>query len=123
MTIGQRIKSRRNELGWSQRELSDRMGYSNHSTITKIEAGKVDIPQSRIVQFAEVLGLSIADLMGWTEDIEAKPVEMANKMADFLITMEGDDGELMTMLIEYKTLSDTKKAQVREYVKLLAGKG
>ena len=58
MTIGERIKARRNELKLSQRELSDKMGYSNHSTIGKIENGKVDIPQSRIVQFAEVLGVS-----------------------------------------------------------------
>ena len=62
MAIGERIKERRKELKWSQRELSDKMGYSNHSTITRIEAGKVDIPQSRIVQFSEVLGVSIAYL-------------------------------------------------------------
>lgn len=73
VTIGERIKARRNELQWSQRELSDRMGYQNHSTITKIEAGKVDIPQSRIVQFAEVLNVSVAHLMGWEEDQKEKP--------------------------------------------------
>ena len=68
MNIGERIKQRRKELRWSQRELSNRMGYQNHSTITKIEAGKVDIPQSRIVQFAEVLGTTPAYLMGWEEE-------------------------------------------------------
>ena len=56
MKIGEKIKHRRIELGWSQRELARRMGYGNHSTVTKIESGQVDIPQSRIVQFAEVLG-------------------------------------------------------------------
>lgn len=68
MTIGERIKRRRNELHLSQRDLSNMMGYSNHSTIGKIETGKVDIPQSRIVQFANVLGVSIAYLMGWEDD-------------------------------------------------------
>ncbi len=68
MTIGERIKRRRNELHLSQRDLSNMMGYSNHSTIGKIETGKVDIPQSRIVQFANVLGVSIAYLMGWEEE-------------------------------------------------------
>ena len=67
MTIGERIRARRNELMMSQRELCDKMGYSNHSTIGKIETNKVDIPQSRIVQFAEVLGVSVAYLMGWDE--------------------------------------------------------
>ena len=63
MAIGKKIKQRRNELNWSQRKLSDKMGYSHHSTITKIEAGQVDVPQSRIIQFAEVLGVSINYLM------------------------------------------------------------
>lgn len=67
MSIGEKIKLRRNELKWSQRELSDKMGYSNHSTIARIESGTVDIPQSKIVKFSEVLGVSISYLMGWEE--------------------------------------------------------
>lgn len=70
MKIGERIKRRRVELEWSQRDLAEKMGY-NHSTITRIETGKIDISQSRVVQFSEVLGVSIAYLMGW-EEIESK---------------------------------------------------
>ena len=55
MTIGERIKAKRIEMGWSQRELAKRMNYQNHSTVTKIEAGKVDLPQTRLEQFAKVL--------------------------------------------------------------------
>lgn len=65
MTIGQKIKERRIEIGWSQRDLAKKMGYGNHSTIARIENGAVDIPQSRIVQFADVLGTDIAYLMEW----------------------------------------------------------
>ena len=68
MTIGQKIRAKRMERGWSQRDLAAKMHYSDHSTIGKIETGKVDIPQSRIVQFAEVLDVSIAYLMGWEEE-------------------------------------------------------
>ena len=71
MHIGDRIRIRRNELGWSQRELAKRMGYSNNSTIVKIEQGKVEVYQSKIVKFSEVLGVSVAYLMGW-EDEEKK---------------------------------------------------
>ena len=46
MNIGEKNKRRRMELKWSQRELAAKMGY-NHSTITRIETGKIDIPQSR----------------------------------------------------------------------------
>ena len=52
MTIGERIKQKRLELNWSQRELAARMKYSHHSTLARIETGKVDVSQTRIVQFS-----------------------------------------------------------------------
>ena len=67
MKIGERIKLRRQELKWTQRELASKMGY-DHSSITRIEKGTIDIPQSRVVQFSEVLGVSVAYLMGWEEE-------------------------------------------------------
>lgn len=93
MTIGEKIKHRRVELGWSQRDLAARMEYNNHSTITRIESGKVDIPQSRIVQFSEVLGVSIAHLMGWEEeeknnDTITDAVIKMRTNADFLSVVE-----------------------------------
>ena len=71
MEIGEKIKLRRQQLEWSQRELARRMGYTNNSTIAKIEQGIVDVSQSRVVQFSQVLGVSIAWLMDW-EEIEKK---------------------------------------------------
>lgn len=68
MTIGEKIKTRRKELKLSQRELAAKMGYSHHSTLARIESGKVDVSQTRIVQFADVLDTSIAYLMDWEED-------------------------------------------------------
>lgn len=111
MTIGERIKKRRNELKWSQRELSDRMGYSNHSTITKIEAGKVDIPQSRIVQFAEVLNVSVADLMGWNDKIEENPVKMAEH--HFEIIMDEDFTDLFE---DFKKLTPEGKKMAKKII-------
>lgn len=57
MITGQKIKQRRQELKLSQRELAARLGYTDHTTLTRIESGKVDLPQSRLVQFAQVLGV------------------------------------------------------------------
>ncbi len=68
MEIGDRIRKRRMELGWSQRELAKRMGYSDNSTLARIEQGKVDVYQNKVVQFSEVLGVSVAYLMGWLDD-------------------------------------------------------
>ena len=71
MTVANKIKDRRNELGWSQRELAAKMGYSNNSTLAKIELGKVDVSQDRLEQFAQVLGVSVAYLIGY-EQIQKK---------------------------------------------------
>lgn len=70
MTIGARIKARRQELKMSQREMASRLGYTDHTTLTRIEAGKVDLPQSRIVKIAEVLGVTPGYIMGWEQEPE-----------------------------------------------------
>lgn len=86
MTIGKRIKKRREELKLSQRDLAEKMQYTNHSTIGKIERGQVDVSQTRIVQFAEVLGTSVAYLMGW-EETEQKN----DALADIVLRLRTDD--------------------------------
>ena len=67
-TVGENILNMRKHLGWTQEELAKRMGYKSKSTINKIELGINDIPQSKIVKFADVLGTTPAHLMGWSED-------------------------------------------------------
>ena len=67
-TVGENILLMRKRLGWTQEELAKRMGYKSKSTINKIELGINDIPQSKIVKFADVLGTTPAHLMGWSEN-------------------------------------------------------
>ncbi|MBR2388161.1 MAG: helix-turn-helix transcriptional regulator [Clostridia bacterium] len=104
MKIGEKIKLRRKELKWSQRDLAEKMGY-NHSTITRIETGKIDIPQSRIMQFADVLHTDIAYLMDWNEDQKEKPAqedelsENIKKLVDFVKTVPDDKAELVLKLM------------------------
>lgn len=71
MHIGERIKAKRISLGWSQRDLAEKMGYKNHSVIARIEAGTVDLPQSRVDQFAKVLGLSHGYLLGLISEAQS----------------------------------------------------
>lgn len=78
MAIGKKIKSRREQLEWTQEELAKRMGYKSKSTINKIELGINDVVQSKIVQFSEVLGVSIAYLMGW-DDEKISEIEESRK--------------------------------------------
>lgn len=66
-TLYDRIKSRRIELGLTVEELAHKMGYKDKSSISKIENGKADIPQSKIAAFADALETTTAYLMGWEE--------------------------------------------------------
>lgn len=100
MKIGDRIKQRRIELDWSQRDLAEKMGY-NHSTITRIETGKIDITQSRVVQFSEVLGVSIAYLMGWEDDEQKNDI-----IADVVLKMRTDTEFMSAVESLYKLDSD-----------------
>ena len=119
MSIGQKIKQRRTELGWSQRELSDRMGYNNHSTITRIESGKVDVPQSRIVKFSEVLGVSIAYLMGWDKQIQIEIKEDPVNLAELHFEMVADK-DLVEIYENLKFLDAGQRKIVKDLVHSLA---
>lgn len=72
MHIGQRIAARRKQLDMTQEELAYKMGYKTKSSINKIELGINDVPQKKIVLFAEVLDTTINYLMGWEEPEEKK---------------------------------------------------
>ena len=71
-TLYDRIKSRRTELGLTVEELAHKMGYKDKSSISKIENGKADIPQSKIAAFADALETTPAYLMGWEEQPQPK---------------------------------------------------
>ena len=58
-----RIKKLRNHLGWSQEELAKKVGYADKTSIAKIEAGKVDLPQSKIMAFSMALNTTPSFLM------------------------------------------------------------
>lgn len=74
MDIYQRIRNRREELGMSQDDLAQKIGYKSRSSINKIEMGLNDISQSKVVAFAEALDTTPAYLMGW--EVTSKPTEV-----------------------------------------------
>lgn len=65
--IGKRIREKREAIGMTQEELASKLGYKNKSSIAKIETGANDIIQSKVVEFANILGTTVAYLMGWDE--------------------------------------------------------
>lgn len=73
MTLGDRIRSRREELRMSQEELATRLGYKSRSTIAKIESGENDLTQSKIVAFAEALSTTARWLLDYDDSNTTPP--------------------------------------------------
>lgn len=61
------IRTRRKELKMTQQELAEKIGYSDRSSIAKIESGGVDLSQSKIMQIAKALEITPGELMGDVE--------------------------------------------------------
>ena len=68
--IGNRIKTLREKRKISQEELAKLVGYTSRSSVNKIELGKTNLSQSRIVKIANALGVTPAYIMGWNEEDE-----------------------------------------------------
>ena len=75
MTLYDRIRQLRIDAGMSQDDLARAMGYKDRSMITKIESGKVDISQKKILAFAKVLNTTPGYLMGWSDD-KGQPLDL-----------------------------------------------
>lgn len=85
MKLYANIKALREKLELSQEELARQVGYKDRTSIAKIEAEKIDIPQSKIYAFAKALHVSPEELMGLNNDsyyIDPEVAEYANKLKD-----------------------------------------
>jgi len=112
LNVGELIKQARTEKGLTQEELADKVGVKK-SAVAKWENGRVsEIKRSNLKKLSEALSINPNQLLG---DIEHDPVGVAHELADFYL-----DSELRIMVTQYKQLSSDKRAQVREYVRLLA---
>ena len=65
MTIGERIKARRTELGMTLQNLADKVGYESRATIQKLESGSRKINPEKVKDFAVALETTPQHLMGW----------------------------------------------------------
>ena len=70
MTIGERIKERRKELGISVDELAARLG-KNRATIYRYESNEIEkLPTTVLEPLAKALGVSPGYLMGWKQSTD-----------------------------------------------------
>ncbi len=67
LALYKNIKQLREAKGLSQDALAKLTGYTDRSSITKIEKGQVDLQQSKIELFAKALGTTSKELVGWDD--------------------------------------------------------
>ena len=105
MKIGDRIKRRREKLNMTQRDLAARIGYNDHTTITRIESGKTDPPQKKVVAIAKALDTTPGYLMGWTDNPNIDEGTLAAKILK--------DPEAFQHMKDFMALSSTDRYALR----------
>ena len=97
MTIGDRIKSRRIELGYTQEQLATKLGYKTKGSIAKIENGEQSLTPERLYDIAKVLETSPSYLAGWEDVAIHIPVEFkiednaAEEFKPSIVFADGDE--------------------------------
>ena len=75
MTVGQRIREKRIELGLSQTDLALKMGYSGKTSVSAAEVCGDNITTTKVEKFAKALGVSVKYLMFGEDDTVADAVK------------------------------------------------
>lgn len=113
LELYENIKRLRIEARMTQDELARRAGYTDRSSIAKIEKGGVDLSQSKIKQFAEIFGVTPSHLMGW----DASPEDLGAMAAQVLA-----DPNLLKLVQNYLTMSESDQYALRLMAESLAVK-
>ena len=94
MTIGERIKQRRIELGLSQEELAKRLGNKSRASVCTVEKDKEDMTTDRVRKYAEALECTPAYLMGWDEGDNISPaIKIYKKVGSEKVEASAEDME------------------------------
>ncbi len=82
-TVGERIKKRRTELGWTQDVLAEKAGISK-SFLSDLENGKRSVGADKLLDIGKVLSLSLDYLMAGQEpQMDATEVQIPSSLASF----------------------------------------
>ena len=97
--VGEKIRNRRSELGMTQKELAEKVGYASKVSITNIE-NKRDIPMKKLKPICDALEIDVWDLMGWEEPDLELTAEERKLIIDFRRS-DQKDKEAVQRLLEY----------------------
>ena len=75
--VGAKIRERRQELGLTQQQLAELVGYTSKSTINKIENDVHDVNQTMLVKIADALKVSPTFFLETSRDSVPSPAVSA----------------------------------------------
>lgn len=104
MTVGERIRNRREQLQMSQDELAKKIGYKSRSSINKFETSRT-LPLDKVELVAKALECPPSYLMGWMdeEELPKDTVEafLIREMYKHFTPEQLDDPILAKQIIEF----------------------
>lgn len=122
--IGQRIKTRRQQLGLTLEELGNKVGVGA-STVRKWETNYIkDMKSDKVQKVADALGVSAAFLMGWNENqcVSVEQVHTNNGLigqANAPVYINGDSKPVQLSKEEAELLRIYNELSVKGRLKLL----
>lgn len=106
LIFGENLRKLRISRGFTQEEFGSKLGYNSRSAINKIEAGKRDMPRSKIELAAKILNISPLELF-------------KNEPLDEPVVEELVDHELQRLTENYSNLNDANKTRLLAYIQAL----
>ena len=106
MTISERIKNRRSELGMTQEDLAVKLGYTGKATVAKIEQSGDKVTVEKIYAIAKALETSPEYLLGYRDNTADEQTHLELLMQEAKNSSK-DDVEFVTQLLQ--RLKDNKK--------------
>lgn len=121
MTVGERIKKRRKELGINADAIADALGVSR-STVFRYEKGDIEkLPVDVLEPIASILRTTPAYLMGWEDDPTDydDPDIVADNAGDLLDALDGDVRAVMAIrqAIDQDALNEACAASSTDTIK------
>lgn len=109
MTIGDRIKYRREELHMSQDELAKKLGYKSRSSVNKIELNQRNLTQSKIKMIADALETTPSYIMGWDESTNTAKIQQEVEACELFEQCYGKEAfQAVAMFLKLDSLDRSK---------------
>lgn len=112
--IGYRIQIAREEAGFNQKELAEKLGFSQ-STLSNYEKGKRRIYLAQLQNIADILGKSV--------DYFLQPIEFEKSWPESIQQEPDELGELLNLVGELGELSKEDRKSAMDFIRWLKSKG